>query len=518
MAAPTASTGVSTLQYLVPLHAMPMQTEDTDGASPELLAPITTGHLANALAAVSDSRSASSAATQEAAPRRMCATPGCALSDFHGGPCSIHERSGRRTVAAASSSPKPCTSVDRAIAKIHSGVVALGKWEKYFPVAGEGRTWSPMPRTSRMDLQQWRRLLDEAMRPGACAIVLISGTEIPCALHTPILHLVAERLPGSSLVALNLGEFTDADDNAYEALADAIAKPSCVLGHLYFKEPVSQAEVQRKCRVRAQLVLNCFKQGYLQQLSRDEVWSLGGAHCWHNFSEVLRRRALAAANDAILFGEPHRRWAKGTISFSIEANAARKTLEYVLEASNYDSEGFLLIGPHKIGGFSNEPRTHSNRFDQVLQWRNSRHFPNKVLQATYNKIPSFRQIVVAALAQLPEKRHGGRQLIPLHVNMLNQSSTLARLGNHNDLDEELQAVDEIRGKVARVCKVVYTAIISLAGGETSLRILGKYGGEIDFGIQPGAGLIFRSALTHSTGKSGKGIWKMTIFFGYFLDK
>ena len=109
-------------------------------------------------------------------------------------------------------------------------------------------------------------------------------------------------------------------------------------------------------------------------------------------------------------------------------------------------------------------------------------------------------------------------MIPLHVNMLNQSSTLARLGNHNDLDEELQAVDEIRGKVARVCKVVYTAIISLAGGETSLRILGKYGGEIDFGIQPGAGLIFRSALTHSTGKSGKGIWKMTIFFGYFLDK
>ena len=33
----------------------------------------------------------------------------------------------------------------------------------------------------------------------------------------------------------------------------------------------------------------------------------------------------------------------------------------------------------------------------------------------------------------------------------------------------------------------------------------------------GAGLVFLSALTHATGVSGKGIWKLTIFFGYILN-
>jgi len=132
------------------------------------------------------------------------------------------------------------------------------------------------------------------MRPGGLAILLVTGTLVQARLHTAVLRLIAERLPGSSVIALNVGEL-EADAEAYDALASAVAQQSCVLGHLYFRDPVSEAEHDRKRCVRAQLRRNCAKPGYLAQLARDEVWALRGAHCWHNFSDALRSRALAWA-------------------------------------------------------------------------------------------------------------------------------------------------------------------------------------------------------------------------------
>ena len=450
-------------------------------------------------------------------PKRGCGTPGCSLPDFHNEPCSTQQRSGRRGSAARGVATFS-SIIDEAIAKINSGVVALGHWEGTFALADYGRTWFPMPHLGQMTLEQWTSLLDHAMRPDACAIILAAGGQIPEALHSAVLHLFAERLPGSSLVALNLGGFTHADDSAYDALAKSVAQASCVLGHLYIKGPVSPAEMQRKQHVCAQLLCNCAKPGYLQQLARNEVWSLGGANCWRNFSSALRERALAAVNDAILVREPQLRWSKGAIHFSIAGSHPRKTLSYLQDRHNYDSKGFLIVGSQMIGGFSNEYRTHAKRFDAALQWQHSRHFPHSMLRTARRQIPGFAEIIDGAYTQLPETHHAGFKIHPLHINILNQSSALTRLGDHDDLDEELQAVDDASGGAAvRDRKVLYTAIVSLAGGETSLRILGQLGGEIDFGTQVGSGLIFRSALTHKTEQSGKGIWKMTIFFGYLHD-
>ena len=182
------------------------------------------------------------------------------------------------------------------VASLRAGLLALGRWDA-FPAAGEGTTWRSVP--LGMDLGQWTQVLDVGMRPGGLAVLLVTGTLVPARLHSAVLRLVAERLPGSSVVALNVGEL-EADAEAYDALARAVAQPLCVLGHLYFRDPVSEAEHERKRRVRAQLRLNCAKPGYLAQLARDEVWALRGAHCWHNFSDALRARALAwaAANEA----------------------------------------------------------------------------------------------------------------------------------------------------------------------------------------------------------------------------
>ena len=206
------------------------------------------------------------------------------------------------SVARQSGPPEPRSLV----AKLEAGLVALGHWDA-FPLAGEGEAWLAVP--PGMELDQWTRVLDAAMRPSALAILLVTGTLVPARLHTAVLHLIAERLPGSAVIALNVGEL-DADAAAYDALERAIAQPSCVLGHLYFRDPVSETERERKRRVRAQLRLNCAKPGYLAQLARDEVWALKGAHCWHNFSGALRARALAwaAANEpSSLVAPPPRR-------------------------------------------------------------------------------------------------------------------------------------------------------------------------------------------------------------------
>ena len=191
------------------------------------------------------------------------------------------------SVARQSGPPEPRSLV----AKLEAGLVALGHWDA-FPLAGEGEAWLAVP--PGMELDQWTRVLDAAMRPSALAILLVTGTLVPARLHTAVLHLIAERLPGSAVIALNVGEL-DADAAAYDALERAIAQPSCVLGHLYFRDPVSETERERKRRVRAQLRLNCAKPGYLAQLARDEVWALRGAHCWHNFSDALRSRATVWA-------------------------------------------------------------------------------------------------------------------------------------------------------------------------------------------------------------------------------
>ena len=455
-----------------------------------------------------------SARRPEVPPQHVCSSPGCNLPDYHDGPCSHEMRAGRRKVTPSTAFS---AKLNAAIAKLESGVVAMGKWEGHFAEAVEGITWMSIAElVGEMGLKQWTRLLDEAMRPDGCAIIIVSGACIPRELHTPVIHLFAERLAGSSLIALNLGEFTDADAESYDALATATARPQCVLGHVYFQDPVTPDEKERKSRMRALLRQNSFKSGYLQQLARHEVQSLGGANCWHNFTDVLRRRAWAAANDALLFHELRRRWTNGVIRFNIESGHAHSVLSYLQNKRNYNERGFLRLGTLAVGGFNNEYRSQASRFDEALQWRHSRHFSNEALQSARREIPGFTELLDGARASLPETHHGGHTIVATHANALDQGSTHTRLREHDDLDEELQAVDEIDGEAVRDRKIKYTVIISLSGGTTSLQVLGKHGGEVFFEQHAGAGLVFLSALTHATGESGKGIWKLTIFFGYFL--
>jgi len=209
------------------------------------------------------------------------------------------------------------------------------------------------------------------------------------------------------------------------------------------------------------------------------------------------------------------------IQFSTTSTDASKVLSYLDDRNNYDFMGHLVVGSHKLGGFSNESRSQADRHNAARQWQHSTIFPHSVLKEACTKIPGFKALLGAS-ALLPVQTHAGRKLVALHAIALDQTSRLTRFREHDDLDEEFEDVSRQVPPLqpprppVRDRKVVFTAIISLAGGVTSVQIPGKQGGEVHFGRKSGSGVIFQSALTHATATSGKGIRKLTIFFGYFL--
>ena len=282
------------------IHDAPKSAAELRARAAELRAVVAEARVAEAWAA--------GARTAEAASATPMAEPGvrslAQTTQIARAACPSPPERATRTTALLAHGPQPSGDPSAQassepssdlVASLRAGLLALGHWDA-FPAANEGTTWRSVP--LGMNLNQWTQVLNAGMRPGGLAILLVTGTLVPARLHTAVLRLIAERLPGSSVIALNVGEL-DADTEAYDALVSAIAQPSCVLGHLYFSDPVSEAERKRKRRVRAQLRLNCAKPGYLAPLARDEVWALKGAHCWHNFSNVLRSRALvwAKANE-----------------------------------------------------------------------------------------------------------------------------------------------------------------------------------------------------------------------------
>ena len=72
----------------------------------------------------------------------------------------------------------------------------------------------------------------------------------------------------SSLIALNVGEF---DVASFDPLEAAVGHDNCVLGHLYYRDPMTPTDRGPKASVRRLLRANCYKPRYLDQLARDEV-------------------------------------------------------------------------------------------------------------------------------------------------------------------------------------------------------------------------------------------------------
>ena len=126
-------------------------------------------------------------------------------------------------------------------------------------------------------------------------------------------------------------------------------------------------------------------------------------------------------------------------------------------------------------------------------------------------LPGLDSLAHCAYMQLPEHVVDGREIELLHGHVVDQGSEFARFSDHQDTEEETAG-----GRVRADRRVVFTAVVLLGVGEgpTSMRVLGR--GEIVFESEVGSGVVFRSELWHRSERAAEGVWKLVLFYGYFI--
>ena len=139
---------------------------------------------------------------------------------------------------------------------------------------------------------QWRRIFEAAANSNRLAILMALGTRFPSGTRrNEFLLLLAEWLPSMKIVALNIGEMENVTLEAIDAIYQALKHEDCLVGHLFFDLKYTDAGMIRK--MKDAITLNRHKQGYYEQILRDEVFALGGANCWVNISQDHYARAAS---------------------------------------------------------------------------------------------------------------------------------------------------------------------------------------------------------------------------------
>ena len=196
-----------------------------------------------------------------------------------------------RRVATAPDSDWSACRQRRLRRMLRCGLVALGSHAKWAGKAGAQQVWYPSPAGGTAE--HWAGLL-ECVKVRSLAVLMIKGASVAKGERAGVMAAVAEALPRTRIIALNLGEFGDVGEAALDKLEAALAQS--VVGHL-FLELDSHHPVQgpRKERLKAVLRANGWKAGYLTQMARPAVQALGTAQCWSNWSKEAKVTAVERA-------------------------------------------------------------------------------------------------------------------------------------------------------------------------------------------------------------------------------
>lgn len=150
---------------------------------------------------------------------------------------------------------------------------------------------------SGLSLEEALAVVDAALSTPSLRMASIRGT---CLAHSSpsaqsaLLRRVAERLPGSRILCLNVGEMGEASREAYTALVDAL--PRSFVGNLYWHDPDPMSGTGLKEKAQAALRQNRKKAFYRASLLDDETWRFlkPGCKAWWKAKESARDVARAA--------------------------------------------------------------------------------------------------------------------------------------------------------------------------------------------------------------------------------
>ena len=142
-----------------------------------------------------------------------------------------------------------------------------------------------------MNLREVRALISAAFSSKRLRIASLRGSMVSARLHTATLQHIARELPGSRVVCLNVGEFTDASQESYEQLVSAL--PHSYVGNLYWHDPDPMAHTELKRHAMQALRGNRVKPFYRAQLLSDTVWHFlkHGCKAWYDAQDSTRDAA-----------------------------------------------------------------------------------------------------------------------------------------------------------------------------------------------------------------------------------
>lgn len=161
---------------------------------------------------------------------------------------------------------------------------AIVSLSDYGPRRMAGRKGVPFGLT----LAQAKQVVDAATASRDLRVASIRGSMLANeADQTALLAYVADKLPGSRIVCLNVGEFYLAREAAYERLVDRL--PLTYVGNLYWHDP-SPVRAELKARAQEALRGNRKKDFYRAQLLSEPVWEVlrHGCKAWWNPQETTR--------------------------------------------------------------------------------------------------------------------------------------------------------------------------------------------------------------------------------------
>jgi len=230
-------------------------------------------------------------------------------------------------------------------------------------------------------------------------------------------------------------------------------------------------------------------------------------------AEVASRdiETMVAENAAVLAQDEYDTWDKGVKRFQISREGAAKVLSWVVQNTSR-TMSVVATDAILLDGFHNWEQVHAGSFNAARQLQHTFVIPRAQRRRALKVIPGFAQVVAAAQAEI-ELLHlhdTPKKLEWLNGHILNQGDVNARFEYHQDTNEERK---EVGGRRDR--RVLYTAIVKLnRGGCTSMRVCGQP--EVYYHSPGGSAFVFRSDLHHRTEKAEPGIWKLALFFGYFI--
>ena len=244
----------------------------------------------------------------------------------------------------------------------------------------------------------------------------------------------------------------------------------------------------------------------------------------NRFIESKMRSEYIAFNMKVLAKEKRCQWPdSGALRISLGVGQASAMLTYV-EANHQASRGRLRLNDMEgtvIGAYANYRSNHhverGGRHRAAEQHKHNILITSNVFRLVRRELPGFDDLVNAATRWLPENEVDGNAIEPTHAHILHQTSDLVCFSDHQDTEEEVPSEDDVALGICQTDRhVIYTAVIELSnGGETAMQILGH--DDIVFNGRPGDGVLFKSELWHRTQRATGNIWKLTIFFGYFVS-